>query len=73
MITLYDFLHLAMEDYYLVNIFYNNTGTELLHQVEISQVEEQLEELGYEDLMFHEVGSWDIIETKNNEFTLNID
>lgn len=72
MMTLRDFLELAMDDYYKVNIFYNNTGVELLHQVEVGNIEEELENIDCGDLMDETVGSWDICEEANNEFTLNI-
>ena len=72
MMTLRDFLELAMDDYYKVNIFYNNTGVELLHQVEVGSIEEELEKIDCNDLMDATIGSWDICEEANNEFTLNI-
>lgn len=72
MMTLRDFLGLAMDDYYKVNIFYNNTGVELLHQVEVGKVEEEMENIGCGDLMDETISSWDICEEANNEFALNI-
>ncbi len=72
MMTLRDFLELAMDDYYKINIFYNNTGVELLHQVEVGGIEEELENIDCSDLMDETITSWDICEERNNEFTLNI-
>lgn len=72
MMSLRDFLELAMDDYYKVNIFYNNTGVELLHQVEVGNIEDELEKIDCSDLMDETIGSWDICEESNNEFTLNI-
>lgn len=72
MMTLRDFLELALDDYYKVNIFYNNTGVELLHQVEVGKVEEEMENIGCGDLMDETISSWDICEEASNEFTLNI-
>lgn len=72
MMTLRDFLELAMDDYYKVNIFDNGVGDELLHQVEVGEVEDELSNIGREELMDATIGSWDICEEANNEFTLNV-
>lgn len=73
MITLRDFLDLAMEDYYKINVFYNNTGVELLHQVEVGEVEDELEKIDCQELIDETVGSWDIDEFEDNkELTINI-
>ena len=35
---LIDFIELAMDDYYKINIFYTNTGEELIHQKEVGKI-----------------------------------
>lgn len=75
MMTLRDFLELAMDDCYEVNIFYNNTGVELLHQVEVGNVEEELEKIDCVDLLDETIGSWDIgyfDGDEKEELTLNV-
>ena len=73
MITLRDFLELAMDDYYKINIFYNNTGVELLHQVEVGEVEDELSNIDCQELIDETIGSWDINEFEDNkELTINI-
>lgn len=73
MITLRDFLDLAMEDYYKINVFYNNTGVELLHQVEVGEVEDELSNIDCQELIDETIGSWDINEFEDNkELTINI-
>lgn len=73
MITLRDFLDLAMEDYYKINVFYNNTGVELLHQVEVGEVEDELSNIGCQELIDETIGSWDINEFEDSkELTINI-
>ena len=71
--SLYNFLELAMADYYKINVFYTNTGEEILHQVEVGKIREELENGSMEDLLFYDVVSWDINEERNNEFTINIE
>ena len=72
---LYSFLFMACDESYEINIFYNNTGVELLHQVEVGEVEEELEKIGCGNLINHEVESWDIAyfsDDDKEEFTINI-
>lgn len=71
--SLYNFLELAMDDYYKINVFYTNTGEEILHQVEVGKIEEELENNSMGDLLYNYVVSWDINEESNNEFTINIE
>lgn len=76
MMTLRDFLDLSMDDCYEVNIFYNNTGVELLHQVEVGNVEEELEKIDCSDILDNTVGTWDIghFDCDNkDELTINVD
>lgn len=70
MITLEDFLDLSMDSFYKINIFYNNIGIEILHQVEVADISDELEKLDMLFLMTNDIASWDINE--NNEFTINI-
>lgn len=70
MITLEDFLDLSMDSFYKINIFYNNIGIEILHQVEVADISDELEKLDMVFLMTNVIASWDINE--NNEFTINI-
>lgn len=73
MMTLRDFLDLSMDDCYEVNIFYNNTGVELLHQVEVGEVEDELSNIDCQELIDETIGSWDINEFEDNkELTINI-
>ena len=58
--TLGEFLDLSVEGCYEVNIFYNETGKEVLHQVEIGNIEEELENINLGKLMYETVSSWDI-------------
>ena len=71
--SLYNFLELAMDDYYKINVFYTNTGEEILHQVEVGEIREKLENEEMVDLLYNDVVSWDINEENNNEFTINIE
>lgn len=76
MMTLRDFLELAMDDCYEVNVFYNNTGVELLHQVEVGNIEEELEKIDCSDILDNTVGTWDIgyYDCDNkDELTINVD
>ena len=77
MITLQEFIELAIDNFYKINIWYNEEQKELLNQVELGEIEEELEKIGKEELLYHNIGSWDIQEYVNgklvNEFTLNID
>ena len=72
MMNLRDFLELAMDDYYKLNIFDCNLEEEVLHQVEVGNIEEELEKLGRTNLLDYSISTWDICEERNNEFTLNI-
>ena len=75
MMTLYDFLQLSMDDYYKINLFYTNTGTELLHQVEVGEIENELEKIGCEDLINADFESWDLCyyeHDEKEELTINI-
>ena len=75
MMTLRDFLDLSMDNCYEINIFYNNSGNELLHQVEVGDVEEELEKIGCVDLLDETIGSWDIgyfDGDEKEELTLNV-
>jgi hypothetical protein len=73
MITLQEFIDLSMDSYYKINIFSNEDGEELLRQCEIENIEKELEKIGKAELLFHNIGSWDIDDMNNNQFTLNID
>lgn len=77
MITLREFMELAIDNFYKINIWYNEEQRELLNQVELGEIEEELEKIGKKELLYHNIGSWDIQEYVNgklaNEFTLNID
>jgi hypothetical protein len=70
MITLGNFLQLAMDDYYTINIYFIDEEAELIHQAEVREIEEKLEELGKSYLMFEAVASWDL--GSRNELTINI-
>lgn len=75
MVDLYTFINLSMDESYEINIFDNDSGNELLHQVEVGEIEEKLEEIGRSDLLYTDIGSWDIgYFSKDNkeEFTINI-
>lgn len=72
MVTLEDFLQMAMGESYKVNVFYLNTGEEITHQLSVGDTIEYLQgDDDLLDLLFHEVISWDINEEK--EFTINIE
>ena len=76
MMTLRDFLDLSMDDCYEINVFYNNTGVELLHQVEVGNIEEELEKIDCEDILDNTVGTWDIDyfhDDDKYELTINVD
>ena len=73
LISLYDFLDLSMDDYYKINIFDIEKGEEILHQIEVGNIEKELEKINREELLTHTIGSWDINEENENQFTLNID
>lgn len=75
-ITLYDFINGACDTCYEINVFDNNKGEEILHQVDAGSIEEELENLGLEELLYHEVASWDIgyySNDKKEELCVNID
>lgn len=74
--TLYDFIFIACDESYKINVWYCNTGEEILHQVEVGSIQEELEKIGCEDLMDCDVMSWDIAYFSGDdkeEFTINID
>lgn len=71
MIQLEDFLQLATDDFYKINIYYTNTGVEITHQLSISDTIDYLQENDdLIDLLLCDVVSWDINE--DNQLTLNI-
>jgi hypothetical protein len=72
MITLDDFLMLAIESDYKINIFDTETGTEILHQCEIGNIDEELEKIKKDDLLFHYIASWDI-DYITKELCINIE
>lgn len=71
MITLEDFLQLAMDDFYRISIFNCETGEEVIHQAQVCEIEELLKIRGCEDLMYECISSWDIEDT-TKDFTINI-
>ena len=70
---LIDFIELAMDDYYKINIFYTNTGEELIHQKEVGKIIDYMYENNLNDILYHDIASWDICEENNNEFCVNVD
>lgn len=65
--VLYDFLNLAIEDYYKINIFLCDSGEEICHQKEINEIMDILDT----DLLYSEIQSWDI-DYATKEFCINI-
>ncbi len=65
MITLRDFLELAMDDCYTINIYSIGKGKEI-HQKEVSEIMER------DDIIDEYVRSWDI-EYTTKELCINID
>lgn len=68
---LYDFLNLAMDDSYEINIFECESGKELYHQEEVSYIVNDLEEKGKTDLLYSEIQTWDI-DYVTKQFCINI-
>ena len=64
MITLYDFLQLAIEDDYKINIFDNEKGEEVAHQIELSEIDDALQD--------RIIASWDI-EYITKELCINLE
>ena len=74
MLNLYDFLRLACDDYYEIDVFGVNSGKVILSQVEVGNIEEELEKLGLENLIYADICSWDFAEGVNGKvFCLNIE
>lgn len=71
MITLEDFLQLAMDDFYKINIYSIEDNKELLQQVELNSIEEELQKISKEELLHQDIASWDIDEN-TKYFTINI-
>lgn len=67
MIKLIDFLELAMDDFYKINIYDITNGEEVVHQKEVGEVKEM------DDLLYKDILSWDICEENNNELCINIE
>lgn len=64
MMTLYDFIQLAIENDYKINIFDTETGEEVAHQVELNEISD--------DLLERCIASWDI-DYITKEFCINIE
>ena len=70
--TLYDFLNMAMEDDYTINIYHIDGGAEMFHQESVKDIITKMEEdESIKDLLGAPVESWDINE--HQELTINID
>jgi hypothetical protein len=70
--TIYDFIYMATDDFYKINIYDIEKGTEILHQVELSQIEKQAEEKGINNILDKQIASWDI-DDFSKDFTINVE
>lgn len=69
MITLEDFLNLAMDDFYKINIYDGDKEEEIYTQESVDEIIDDLQDNDI-DTLFRDVQSWDINE--NKELTINI-
>lgn len=68
MITLDDFLYLAMDEYYAINIYDTDKGIETAHQVELRDIDDETRG--------RTIASWDIdyyAKDGQYELTINIE
>ena len=64
--TIYDFLEMAMDDFYKINIYDTRDFKEIVHQKEVGEIKEM------DDILDKYILSWDIEET-TKEFCLNVE
>ena len=73
-LDLYNFINLACDDCYEIDVFGINSGKVILNKVEVGNIEEELENLGLEKLLYADVCSWDIAENLDGKvFCINIE
>ena len=70
--TIYDFIYMATDDTITINVYDCEKGEEILHQVELSQIEEQAEKIGIDDILDKQIASWEI-DYISKDFTINIE
>lgn len=70
--NLYEFLDMAIDDDIAINIYDCEKGDEILHQVELSQIEEKAEEKNIDNILDKQVASWEI-DYLTKDFTINIE